>query len=310
MEHFVTLFDKNFVLQGLALHASMQRNISAYCLWVLCMDDECFDLLNSLHLPNLKPLNISEFETPELLGVKGSRTKSEYCWTVTPFAPRVVFELDSLIDRVSYVDADLWFFKDPTPIFKEFEKSGKRVLITRHDYSPEFDLSSLSGLFCVQFIVFTRDAEIVRKNWEKQCLEWCFAKFEKGLFGDQKYLDDWPISFPDLIHVLSIPGAILAPWNATRFPLSEALCFHFHGLRVGRFIQLSGGYLLPENLIRFIYLPYISDLREIRRSLISIGSSVALQKQSLANRLLFIRWFIFRLRKLIYLLRYSFIKLY
>jgi hypothetical protein len=48
------------------------------------------------------------------------------------------------VGRVTYLDADLWFRKNPTPIFQEFDKSGKDVSITDHAYSPEYDLSEKS----------------------------------------------------------------------------------------------------------------------------------------------------------------------
>ena len=93
MEHFVTLFNRLFLPQGLALYLSMKRHMREYVLWILCVDDETYDVLGRLNLPNIRRLKLSELETPELLEVRPGRTISEYCWTVTPFAPRFVFEL-------------------------------------------------------------------------------------------------------------------------------------------------------------------------------------------------------------------------
>jgi hypothetical protein len=164
MEHYVTLFDSLFLPQGLALHASMERHAGSYTLWVLCMDEAAYDVLTSLHLPNLKLLALSHLETPELLAVKSGRTRGEYCWTLTPFAPRFVFEAASEVERVTYLDADLWFRKNPALIFREFTASGKGVQITDHAYAPEYDSTATSGQFCVQFMTFHRQrGEAVRK---------------------------------------------------------------------------------------------------------------------------------------------------
>jgi hypothetical protein len=263
MENYVTLFDNLFLPQGLALHASMQRHIKAYVLWILCVDDETHQILLKLKLPNVKLLQLSKLETAILLHAKAIRTKGEYCWTLTPFAPKFVFEADPNVSRVTYIDADLWFRKDPSPIFQEFDATGKSVLITDHGYAPEHDQSATSGQFCVQYMIFTKSSsEEVRQWWENRCIEWCYARFEDEKFGDQKYLDIWPNLFGKKVHVLQCKEWTLAPWNATRFPYGNAIFFHFHGLRIidKKKVEI-GNFPLPGNLIKYIYQPYLNDLR-------------------------------------------------
>ncbi len=262
MEHYVTLFDSLFLPQGLALHQSMERHVRQYTLWVLCVDNETFATLNLLDLPNIRLLQLCQIETPELRRVKPTRTIAEYCWTLTPFAPRFVFAADPAISRVTYLDADMWFRKTPDPIFEEFAESKKEVLITEHAYAPEYDQSEIAGEYCVQFITFTRTGgEPVRKWWEERCIEWCYSRHENGKFGDQKYLDDWPERFRDAVHVLKRRHLLLAPWNATRFPYSGAIAYHFHGLRICKRIILSNGYALPDPIVKFVYKSYLSDLK-------------------------------------------------
>lgn len=263
MEHYVTLFDSLFLPQGLALHASLQRHAGEHRLWVLCVDELTHEVLTKLALPDISLIRLPEVETPELLAVKPGRSKGEYCWTLTPFAPRFVFEADASVGRVTYLDADLWFMKSPAPIFREFEASGAAVLITDHAYAPEFDQAVESGQYCVQFMTFVRGrGELVRKWWEERCIEWCFARAENGKFGDQKYLDDWPERFEGAVHVLARQDLALAPWNVTRFPISHAVFFHFHGLRIlpGRRIDLSPGYPLPQPVLRHAYDPYVQQI--------------------------------------------------
>lgn len=264
MEHFVTLFDATFLPQGLALHSSLEEHGGDYTLWVLCMDDEAHRVLKALALPNLRLLALEKVETPELTAVRGSRTNAEYCWTITPFAPRFVFEADSSVERVTYLDADLWFRKSPTPLLKELEDSGKSVLITDHAYAAEHDKSASSGQYCVQFMTFTRGAgESVRRWWEERCIEWCYARFENGKFGDQMYLDDWPTRFADKVHVLTRQDWTLAPWNATRFPYSGAVIYHFHGLRLAENRRVSlAEHPLPPPLLHHVYEPYLDSLRD------------------------------------------------
>ena len=285
MEHFVTLFDLLFLPQGLALHRSMERHSGNYTLWILCMDDEVHEILSLMKLPNVQLLQLSLVETKELERVKPERTVGEYCWTVTPFAPKFVFDSDISVKRVTYLDADLWFRKSPAPIFQEFDKSGKDVLITDHAYSPEYDLSEESGQYCGQFTTFTREGgEPVRKWWEERCIEWCFARYENGKFGDQKYLDDWPERFQKQVHVLSNQGWTLAPWNANRFPYSNGVFWHFHELRLTEkrskpMVQFTTSYSIPPITRKQIYKPYLEDLRVVIEIMKSHGVQPKIQKK-------------------------------
>ena len=286
MEHYVTLFDSLFLPQGLALHLSMQRHAGAYTLWILCVDDEVYELLQRLKLANVRLLKLNELETEELIKVKPSRTRGEYCWTLTPFSHRFVFDADASADRVTYLDADVWFRKNPSPIFNEFEASGKQVLITDHAYAPEYDQSATSGQYCVQFMTFKREGgEVVRKWWEERCIDWCYARIEDGKFGDQKYLDDWPERFPHLIHVLEDKELMLAPWNATRFPYGRSVCWHFHSLRIvngsnkNLYAVDCGNYPLPITTRQYIYGEYLKDLRLAITEIKNGGGEIRVQKK-------------------------------
>ncbi len=274
MEHYVTLFDSLFLPQGLALHASLEQYGGEYTLWVLCMDEGAKLALDRLAKPNIKTIALSDVETPELLAVKKERTKGEYCWTLTSFTPKIVFDRDESAQRITYLDADLFFLKSPKIIFQEFEESGKSVLITDHAYSPEYDQSSSCGQYCVQFIVFARNvSEPVRKWWEDRCVEWCFGRIEDGKFGDQKYLDDWPEKFAEFVHVLQAKHLTLAPWNVTRFPYGEAVFYHFHGLRLlpKKQILLYSEYKVYKSVIDNVYHNYLNHFTHAIAELSNIG---------------------------------------
>jgi hypothetical protein len=168
----------------------------------------------------------------------------------------------------------VWLARSPQPVFDEFEASGKAVLITEHAYSPEYDLSHYTGRFCVQFMTFVRDrGETVRTWWADRCIEWCYARFEDGKFGDQKYLDDWPQRFAEHAHVLQNRALLQAPWNATRFAPSDCVAYHFHGLRTMRHgrVLLTTGYQLPRSTVLQLYRPYRSDLSAAHMQLVARG---------------------------------------
>ncbi len=274
MEHYVTLFNNLFLPQGLTLHASLQRHAGNYTLWIICLDETTYNILEKLNLNNIRLIALSSVETEELKAVKPDRTIAEYCWTLTPFAPRFVFKEDSSVERITYLDADTWFRKSPLPIFQEFEESGKEVLITDHAYAAEYDHSATSGQYCVQFIVFTREGgERVRQWWEDRCIEWCYNRDEDGKFGDQKYLNDWPERFSQEVHVLKNKELLLAPWNAIRFPYGNSIMYHFHGLRLlkNNQILLSTGYKIPKVVVKNIHWVYADSFIQSLESLQQVG---------------------------------------
>ena len=65
-----------------------------------------------------------------------NRSKVEYYFTLTPFICKYVFE-NYKIDHITYLDPDLYFFNDPTNLYKELQKNFD-IFITRHD-NPKFE---------------------------------------------------------------------------------------------------------------------------------------------------------------------------
>jgi hypothetical protein len=238
-EHFVTLFDSKFLPMGMALHSSLMSHAQPFHLWILCMDELVENQLRSLSLSNVTLIPLDDAETKELLEVKPGRTAGEYCWTMTSFTPQFVFERDPNVERVTYLDADLFFFDDPKILLDEFSQSGKHVLITDHAFAPEYYRLRNRGRFCVQFMTFrkTPEGEKVMNWWQDRCIEWCYARLENGKFGDQMYLDNWPSQFGAEVHILSQTDRTLAPWNvAYVFGVKRStvtpVFFHFHGFRI------------------------------------------------------------------------------
>ena len=275
MNIFCTLFDSFYLTRGLALYRSLVKTGADFRLIVYCFDDACFKILSDLKLPKLDLVTLSEFETPALLRIKDSRTRGEYCWTCTPHVIADALTRFHL-SEVTYLDADLFFFSRPELLLEEFKSSGGSVLITEHRYTPEYDQSTLSGTYCVQFITFCSDSNgLTALNWWKdRCTEWCFSRFENGKFGDQKYLDDWTTRFKG-VHVLKHLGGGVAPWNIQQYEITGAqsgplvngapvVFYHFHALKWLKNAQINltgGSYKLPDLAVEFIYRPYVRELK-------------------------------------------------
>lgn len=284
-EHYVTLFDSGFLPNGLALHSSLTRHGGDFRLWIVTMDDTAHDVLGRLALPGVETVRLADIETPALLEAKADRTLGEYCWTLTPFTPSVVFDRVPDARRATYIDADMWLAADPSPVFAELDSSGAGVLITDHAYAPEYRQAERYGTYCVQFMPFVRErGDGPLRWWQERVLEWCYAREEDGRFGDQKYLDDWPQRFGSDVHVLLEMWRTQAPWNAVRFPAREATMFHFHRLRISGPDTVSVGlYRLPREHQEVLYRPYLADLRAAWTSLESVGYTPRIQSPALTG---------------------------
>ena len=293
MEHYVTLFDSSFLPSGLCLHESLTEHAPDAMLWVVCMDKKVEQQLEALNVKNLNIIPLESAENARLLSVKQSRSKGEYCWTMTPFAPELVFRVAPDAKRVTYVDADLFFFDNPKPFFDEFEKSQRKVLITEHAFAPEYARwEELSGRFCVQFLTFTNTAEAleVMHWWQDACIDWCYARMEEERFGDQKYLNKWPILFGNYIHILEQTNRTLAPWNIKFFArnnVAKPIFYHFHSLRIigKKAVKLYEGYKIGQ-AGKPLYDEYIKFLQANLTRLKSHGINIPYFPEKMSCKLI------------------------
>ena len=286
MKHFVTNFNLRFLPQGLALYRSMRRHIKDFTLWVVCMEPDCYDALRKLNLPFIQPINFSEFESVAYKALRLQRTIAEYCWTVNPLNPYLVFLADPNVQQVTYIDADMWFINSPQAFFDEFASSQKSVMISEHGYLPQYDQTSTSGQFCAQWITYRRNSsEPLRQWWEERCFEWCFNRYENGKFGDQKYLDDVPLAFPKDFFILENTYLTQGPWNMKKFSPADAVFFHFHGVRIRKTKVIISGTLPNRIYWGGMYFEYLTKLFEkIRKSNTDIFQFKLFSDSPLLNR--------------------------
>lgn len=282
LRHYCTHFDRNYLLKGIALYRSLERHAGAFVLHVVCLDDTTYELLERLRFGNVRLIRRADFEDPALLAVKPTRTVAEYCWTCTPSVPLYVLGRDPAIDLITYLDADLYFFSSPEPIFEEL--ADRSILLIEHRFAPRYAEYEVNGRFNVGWLSFRRDEDgmAALRWWRDKCIEWCFYRLEDERMGDQKYLDKWPTQFRG-VHVLQNVGANVAPYNFSQYKITNdggsirvdgvpLIFYHFHGFRYladGRFIPIAEMYLQDAELPRAIYEAYQqanqAALRLVRR---------------------------------------------
>lgn len=290
MYYFCTYFDQHYLSRGLALYRSLKERCGPFRLWILCLDRLCYETLARMALPDISLVSLQDFEAndPGLLQAKQNRSVVEYYFTCTPSLPLFLLKKYQEIDIITYVDADLFFFANPKPIYDEM--AAYSIAIIEHRFPPHLRYLEIHGIYNVGWLSFRRDANAMAclEWWRAQCLLWCYDRCEEGRFADQKYLDCWPTRFSGVV-VLRHQGANLAPWNLGNYTIHKThhrlwvddqplLFFHFHGLKQKSArvydINMAAYRVCPSNLVlREIYETYITTLLSMKRSgEISVGS--------------------------------------
>jgi hypothetical protein len=270
MKYFCTLFDRGYLIKGLAMMTSLVANCNNVKIYVLCMDMTTYDILTSLNFNWLECIKLEDVEDERLLEVKKDRGVAEYCWTLSPVLPTYILKNNSEINYLTYLDADLYFYSSVDPIFKEIENSS--VAIIEHRFTERLKDRIVNGRFCVEWVSFKRDEEGLAclSRWREQCIEWCFYRLEDNKMGDQKYLDEWPSLYPNC-KIIEHLGAGVAPWNYAQYTFDTdsllgitvenvpLIFYHFHQFQLldnGKFDRLSDFYTSEKREPERIYVIY------------------------------------------------------
>ena len=288
MLHFCTLFDKNYLPHGLALWESLHRfRGDDFQLYILCLDKYTLNFFNGNEkYIGVIPVDLCsvEMSDPQILNAKSNRSKIEYYFTLSACFPLYLLLKYPHLPMLCSIDADVFFFSDPLPLFEKFEKHS--IVITPHKFTDELKATGVEkfGRYNVSFQVFRRNEVGIRclELWRTKCIEWCYDRYDEttNRFADQKYLDTWMDDFKGEVMELNDAATGLAPWNLNNYPITfengqllsagEPLIFyHFHGLKAitERWYANAFYYYRTKGnntIKRHIYLPYIKILNKWR----------------------------------------------
>lgn len=299
MLNFCTLFNSNYASRGLLMYESLHRVCPDAHLYVFAFDDELYDFLVYSKFPNVTPISLNEFEDERMLKVKKTRTERAYCWTCESLTIQYCLNHYD-IDNCTYIDADMYFYSNPKVLIDEMGTND--VLLTEHRYTESENIP-YGGRFCVQFMTFrnTDNGRKVLDWWCDRCIEWCGEEHENGQFGDQMYLEDWPIRF-EKIHILKHLGGGVAPWNMQQYSFYkqegklkgkvlndtntfDVVFFHFHAIKflykkpiVEFFFE---GYTISNTVLKYLYKPYVKALIK-KTNLIALHNPLGMYKMSVS----------------------------
>lgn len=303
---FCTLFDSYYLDKGLALYRSLEKVSKSFKLYIFCFDGQSYEILKRMNLSGVIPVIHSDIEDETLLKLKGERSKAEYCWTCTPVIIEYVLE-HFKEESCTYIDADLYFFKNPEILFDEIRKENANIVITEHRFTNNLnDRRHLkrSGKYCVEFNYFdqSENAKKALQWWKEKCFEWCYHIYEPERMGDQKYLEKFPMLFEG-VHELQHLGGGVAPWNLKQYELERmeeqtpilvekrtgkefALVFyHFQNMRylTEDMINVSSG-THSKKVKDAIYPVYLREIEKIRKELKEYEISFSVKKIYSSNK--------------------------
>lgn len=242
--HYCTYFDHRYLARGLVLYDSIMRHDPGATLWVLSLSGECQTALEGAALPQMQIIPLADLEAHDrsLAAVRPTRSLVEYYFTLSPCWPLYLLRREPEIDVLTYLDADLCLFSDPTPLFREVTEAS--VAISPHRFPRDLAHLERFGLYNVGWLTYRRCEESIAclQWWREQCLDWCLDRLDGHRFADQKYLDFFQSLFAHA-QAISHPGVNLAPWNLGAHRVEPGMksllidgyapliAFHFQGVR-------------------------------------------------------------------------------
>lgn len=287
--HFCSVIDSGYLSRAVLMYESLKKTGVDFHLYIFTIDERAQNILTGLALDSVTAIPVEDVEDAELLRVKPGRTVAEYCWTLK--SPMILYLMKKFgIALCTYLDGDLYFYSSPAILRDEMGNAS--ILLTPHRYTPNRDLTNVSGIYCAQYLSFKNDAHgrEALQWWRSKCIEWCFSGYHDGKSGDQMYLDDWLTRFHG-VHELEHPGGGLGPWNVQQYSFQlddgrivgiekrtqkqfEVVFYHFHFVRFldDGYVEL-GDYNLSKDVIDILYVPYLRSLESVNRKIQSIDGS-------------------------------------
>ena len=279
MHYFCTYFDQNYLTRGLALHRSLVDHAGDFELVVLCMDEAVEKALRAKALPRVRLLPVAELTQhyPALAAARADRAKLEFYFTCTSWLMRHLLPQLPAGELLTYLDADLYFFSPPGPVYAEIGRAS--VAITPHRFPASLAHLERYGRYNVGWVSLRHDAtgQACAADWATKCAGWCFNRLEAERYADQKYLDAWTSNFPGTVSLMH-PGVNAAPWNIKDCTLTAGpqgvhlngqplIFYHFHALvHLGRRLYDPSLHkydaVLSPGLREHVYRPYLGLLQD------------------------------------------------
>jgi len=287
MINFCTLFDSGYLSRGIVMVNSLLHKTqkAEFLVHILALDFVTERFLIDYYRDNerISVKNLESLGIEYIWNLRKSRSHREFCWGLSAVFSNNI--LEQTMETTVYLDADIFFFSDPTILLDECADNS--VAAIPHRFPDRLKFQEVNGIYNVQWVQFKYDSEgcLASRTWRSQCEASSTYAPEIGIVGDQKYLDDWHFKFKSFKAIQNV-GAGLAPWNHENCKVTERdkqlyvdevplIFYHFHSFAIsenGEIKLANSIYGQVQPLPMLVYLQYLESLSAVCESLTNMLS--------------------------------------
>lgn len=284
MSVIVTQCDVHYLSRTIALIQSLVKTSGTRQMWVYAHDEESKKALEELPYEHIKVIT-SQFLTSqfkELQECSLRKNRMEFLFAMTPYM--ILYALEFTNSQVWYVDADVYFYRNFSIL--ENQTTNKSILVSAHNFPSRLKSLEKYGKYNVGIIYVSGDKESLKaiEWWANKCIEDTSFFAREEVYGDQKYLDEFPkiCSHFGVFEPLEI---CIAPWNVENCENFPPATFHFSGLRRYKRFSFMGlstyGVRGKGKYRKILYRPYNKSLDEIE---IEIFGGLKIDSRKMSRR--------------------------
>jgi len=263
--HIATLFDKNYVVRTVAFYEALAK-LGEYTFWFLCLDNDSKVLLEKLALPNVVLKTLDDLSDTELMATKSDRSVGEFAFTAKSVFVNYVANKTPNGEALIFADNDVIFFLPPDNLLEEMREGNYSIGITLHRFPKDKDyMNDRVGKYNagLLFFILDPDSRACISDWRRDCIDWCYLKYEEERFGDQKYIMKWPKNYKG-VYVILNKGVNTGSWNLFNWNVTKQgeqffidqdplECYHFHRVKFyadGKEVKMLPIYFYHQELYK------------------------------------------------------------
>lgn len=274
MNNFCTLTTLSHLYKVQALAKSIKSQSYDFVLHVVVVDGDAKPEFENCRFWKIE--NLVREETGEKIISKYQRDKDRLRWGLKSVFMKFLLK-QSDIDKLVYLDNDIFFYSDYQFLFNLLEKHS--FLLTPHHYKHDpkeeqnwFEANFRVGVFNAGFVGANKTGLTTLQWWADCCAYRCEKNAFRGLFDDQKYLDLVPV-LEETAYIVRHKGCNLAGWNielckrimdngSLKIDGKYAVVFvHYNSFTIRKILEGEDALLLP------LYEQYEATLKAFKPGL-------------------------------------------